>query len=76
MIETARSEAEPNKLLKIKEVAKMLSCSVWTVQGLIWRGELSFVKLGRVHRVELRVVEAYIDRHRDRRAGTGEAYHR
>ncbi len=48
-------------LLDVKEVASLLGCGRTYVYGMIQRGELPVVKLGRLTRVPRRAVEEYVD---------------
>lgn len=63
MIGTAvRNAGTQRRLLRVTEVAKMLSVSTRKVYMMVWSGELRHVRLGRLCMVELAEVEAWIDR--------------
>ncbi len=48
-------------LLNVNEVASLLGCGRTYVYGMIQRGELPVVKLGRLTRVPRCAVEEYVD---------------
>ncbi|MGA7088498.1 MAG: helix-turn-helix domain-containing protein [Candidatus Dormiibacterota bacterium] len=49
-------------LLDVKEVASALGCGRTYVYGMIQRGELPVVKLGRLTRVEVSALDDFISR--------------
>ena len=55
----------PSPLRSTANTARLLDCSVKTVNRLVDRGELAPVRLGRVLRFELDEIERYLDRHRE-----------
>lgn len=34
-------------LLPLKDAAQVLGCTIWAVRGLIWDGQVPYVKIGR-----------------------------
>jgi excisionase family DNA binding protein len=50
------------RLLDIKAAAGYLGCSPWTVRDLIWKGEVSYILLGRKQMIAREDLEATIKR--------------
>ena len=48
-------------LLDVKEVASLLGCGRTYVYGMIQRGELPVVKLGRLTRIPVRAVAEFVE---------------
>lgn len=53
------------RLLDVHQAGVFLGVSPWTARNLIWRGDLPHVKVGRLIRVDLRDLEAYITKNRE-----------
>ena len=45
----------------LKEAAKFLNCSVWTVRSLIWNGDISYQKLGNHFVVSRKELEQFLE---------------
>ena len=56
----------PDRLLSPKEAAEELGVSVWTVYRLIYRGDLTAIKVGRLLKIPESSIEAYLDLRRVR----------
>ena len=54
------------RLLTLPEAAKYLACSVVTIRRLIWKNELSAVRWDRRLRVDLRDLDEFVERNKDR----------
>lgn len=54
--------APPHAVYKPSEVAKILRCDARTLYGMIGRGELKAIKLGRVIRIPAAELEALLAR--------------
>lgn len=50
------------RLLTAKEAAEMLSLSERTIQRYLKSGELTFIRLGRSVRIELKDLEEFVER--------------
>jgi excisionase family DNA binding protein len=50
------------RLLTVKEAAKMLSLSERTIQRYLKSGELTYVRLGRSVRIELKDLEEFVEK--------------
>lgn len=50
-----------NGLCDVKEAARFLSISPWTVRALIRQGKLHPVRIGRLVRLEGREIQSFID---------------
>jgi len=48
------------RLFDVHQVGVFLGVSPWTVRNLIWSADLPHVKVGRLIRVDLRDLEAYV----------------
>ncbi len=56
---------ENGRLLGIKEAAKYLGLSIWTVRGLVWSGELPIVRFGaRRQYLDIRDLDMLIERNK------------
>ncbi len=63
----AEGTVRPRQLvLTVKETAGLLKVSDWKIWDLIWKGELPSTKVGRLTRLFLTDVEAYLDKNRRR----------
>jgi excisionase family DNA binding protein len=51
------------ELLRVGQVAALMSVSPMTVYRMIRAGELPAVRIGRAYRVESAAVRVYLDRH-------------
>lgn len=49
-------------LLDLKESARLLSTTHWTIRGLIWDGQLPFLKVGRKLMVDRKDLLAWVER--------------
>jgi len=56
------SPSQVRRLLSVKEAAKYLGISVWTVRSLGWRGEIPEVKIGRRTLFDLEDLGRFIQR--------------
>ncbi len=52
------------RLYDVKQAGVFLGVSDWTVRELIWRGDLSHVRVGRLIRLDMRDLEAFIAKNR------------
>lgn len=55
------------QLLKVSEVAEMLRMRKETVYALIKAGELASIRIDRSIRVDSRDLDAFIDKHKERK---------
>ncbi len=51
-------------LLDVRGAAEFLGVSAWTVRTLIWRGDLVHVRVGRLVRVTVEDLEAFVEQNR------------
>ena len=49
------------RLTDVKGAASYLSVSTWTVRDMVWRGDLPSVRVGRLVRLDLRDLDAWIE---------------
>lgn len=49
-------------LLDVRGAAHVLSSSVWTVRGLLWRDEIPHIKIGRKFLIDPADLRAFIQR--------------
>jgi excisionase family DNA binding protein len=49
------------RLLSVCDAAKWLGVSQWHVRRLIWRGELPFIRIGRIIRIDKLDLERFVD---------------
>lgn len=54
------------RLCSIPEAATYLSLSPWTIREMVWRGDLPHVRAGRRALLDLRDLDAWIDREKAR----------
>lgn len=59
-----RPTATQPRLLSLRDAAAALSLSHWTVRELIWRGDLPSVRVGRRILVDVRDLDAFIERNK------------
>ncbi|MCW8129357.1 MAG: helix-turn-helix domain-containing protein [Planctomycetota bacterium] len=60
--------AKPSALaVSLQEAADLLGVHVNTVRREIWRGNLAAVRIGRIHRVRVAEIHAYLKRNETRR---------
>jgi len=52
------------RLYDVRQAGIFLGVSPWTVRELVWRGELSAIRVGRLIRLDLRDLESFIARNR------------
>jgi excisionase family DNA binding protein len=52
------------RLYDVKQAGVFLGVSVWTVQELIWRGDLPHIRVGRLIRLDLRDLDSFITQNR------------
>jgi excisionase family DNA binding protein len=63
----AEQAARPRQmLLTVPEAAELLGVSEWLIWKLVWNGQLPSTRVGRLVRLYLREVEAYLERNRRR----------
>ena len=55
-------ETPPRRLVNCHEAGRLLDIAELTVRGLCWRGELPHVRVGRLVKIEVADIEAYIDK--------------
>ncbi len=56
----------PRRLISIQEASEYLAVSPWTVRRMIWNGELPHVRRGRRILLDLRDLDAWINREKVR----------
>jgi excisionase family DNA binding protein len=54
------------RLLTIPEAARYLGCTVWSVRDLIWKGDLPYTRFGKRFQVDIRDLDALIEREKRR----------
>jgi excisionase family DNA binding protein len=59
-----RAESQTSRLLTVNEAAAYLSVSVSTLYGWVWQRRISFVKMGRALRFDLRDLDSFIAKNR------------
>lgn len=59
----------PIRLLSPCDAGRYLGCSVWTVREMIWSGRLPVVRVGRLTRLDVRDLDAWVDTHKERQHG-------
>ena len=52
------------RLLGTKDAAEYLGVSIWTLRDLIWNGELPIVRFGRKQYVDVKDLNALVDRNK------------
>jgi excisionase family DNA binding protein len=52
----------PQRLLTLPEAAYYLGCTLWSVRDLIWKGELPYTRFGKRFQVDVRDLDAMIER--------------
>lgn len=52
----------PRRLCAVAEAARYLSLSTWTIREMVWRGDLPHVRQGRRILLDLRDLDAWVDR--------------
>ena len=52
------------RLLSTKEASKYLGLSIWTLRDLIWNGDLPIVRFGRKQYVDIKDLNALIERNK------------
>ena len=57
-------ETQAHRLLTVQDAAQYLAVSVSTLYGWVWHRKISFVKVGRALRFDLRDLEKFIQTHR------------
>ena len=55
------AQAMQRRLVNMREAGRLLGCSEWKVRELVWSGRLPFVRVGRLHMVEIGDIEKFID---------------
>jgi len=58
--------ATEQRLLTIPEAARYLGCTVWSVRDLIWKGDLPYTRFGKRFQVDIRDLDALIEREKRR----------
>lgn len=64
-----RTTDEPiprQRLLTLPEAAYYLGCTIWSVRDLIWKGELPYTRFGKRFQVDVRYLDAMIEREKRR----------
>jgi len=64
----AQAPATPSPellLLDLRAAARLLSSTVWSVRGLLWRNEIPYIKIGRRFLIELTDLRAFIQRKKE-----------
>lgn len=59
-----RGSPPEKRLYSVKEAAGYLGLSPWTVRETIWRGELPSVRAGRRVLLDLRDLDAFVERNK------------
>jgi len=52
------------RLLSTKDAAQYLNLSIWTLRDLIWKGELPIVRFGRKQYLDVKDLNALIERNK------------
>jgi len=52
------------RLLSIKESARYLGRSVWSMRAMIWKGAIPFIQDGRKQYIDIMDLDHYIDLHK------------
>jgi len=55
----------PVRLLNVKSAGRYLSLSLWTVRGMVFRGEVPFVRAGRRILIDVRDLDQWIEDHKE-----------
>ncbi len=58
----SRAQTLPRRLCAIAEAARFLAVSTWTVREMVWRGDLPHIRNGRRILLDLRDLEAWVER--------------
>lgn len=53
-------------MMDLKAGAQYLGCTLHAVRGLIWKGEIPFVRLGKKFVVDANDLERWIEAHKER----------
>lgn len=65
-MKTQNGVANEQRLLTIPEAARYLACAVWSVRDLIWKGDLPYTRFGKRFQVDIRDLDALIEREKRR----------
>jgi excisionase family DNA binding protein len=58
-------EKMPTRLFTVQEAARYLAVSASTLYGWVWQRRISFVKVGRALRFDVRDLEKFVDENRE-----------
>ncbi len=58
------SARKKGRLYSTKEASQYLGISIWMLRELIWSDRLQVVKFGRKHYLDIRDLEAFIERYK------------
>jgi excisionase family DNA binding protein len=58
--------AVENRLFTLPEAARYLGCTLWSVRDLIWKGALPYTRFGKRFQVDVRDLDALIEREKRR----------
>lgn len=61
--------AQPKRLLSIKDVFNEYGVTVWYWRTRIWSGELPFISVGRKHLIDRADLEAFINKNKKTNPG-------
>jgi excisionase family DNA binding protein len=57
------------RLLSQNDAAKYLGCAYWAVRELCWKGELKFICIGKRHCIDVRDLDAWIEKRKEQEHG-------
>jgi len=52
----------PQRLLTLPEAAHYLGCTLWSIRELIWKGQLPYTRFGKRFQVDVRDLDALVER--------------
>lgn len=58
-------EKMPTRLFTVQEAARYLAVSASTLYGWVWQRRISFVKVGRALRFDVRDLEKFVEENRE-----------
>lgn len=64
----------PQRLLTLPEAARYLSCKLWAVRELIWKGQLPYTRFGKRFQVDVKDLDELVEREK-RCEGNGDVSH-
>jgi excisionase family DNA binding protein len=54
-------QLQGQRLLDVKAAGRYLGVAAWTVREMCWRGDLKFCRVGRLVRLDIRDLDAWIE---------------